>query len=273
MTGSAENAPALGSGETVWERCLGPAALAETDYHHGYNATLREILQRAPRRILELGCAAGRLALFMKEKFPGVHITGIEMNPAAAAVARTRLDRVIESRLEDIDFASEGIPEGSIDTFLAGDVLEHMYDPWRALVRVRPLLAADAQIAVSIPNVRNLRIHAQLHNEGTWRYDTHGLLDITHIRFFALRDIMRMLEETGYRLADVKCNLDPQYAELFRANAGKPTVSLQLGRFKLENLTPPELQEYCTLQFIVLAHPKTPGPAGAGATPPQVAGT
>lgn len=265
MTGSAEDAPALAAGQTVWERCLGPGALTDTEYHHGYNATLREVLQRPPRRVLELGCAAGRLANFFKEKFPAVHITGIEMNPGAAAIARTRLDRVIESRLEDIDFAAQGIPPGSIDTFIAGDVLEHMYDPWHALVRVRPLLSADAQVAVSIPNVRNLSIHALLHNEGTWRYDTHGLLDITHIRFFALRDIMRMLEETGYAPADVKCNLDPKYADIFRANANKPSISLQLGRLKLDNLTMPELQEYCTLQFIVLAHPRPPAanaPAG-----------
>jgi SAM-dependent methyltransferase len=258
MTGSVESTPPLASGQFVWERCLGPNALEDTTYHHGLNKTLREILRRPPKRILELGCAAGRLAQFVQEKYPDVHYTGIEMNAAAANVAHTRLDHVIERRLEDVDFAAEGIAPGSIDTFFAGDVLEHLYDPWHALVRIRPLLSADAQVVVSLPNVRNLFIHAQLHNEGVWRYDTHGLLDITHLRFFAFRDILRLMDETGFVIDDVKCNLDSRYAELWNANAGKPSVTLQVGRLKIENVSGTELQEYCTLQYVVLAHPKPP---------------
>jgi hypothetical protein len=123
-------------------------------------------------------------------------------------------------------------------------------------VRVRELLTPDAQLAISLPNVRNLRVHAQLHNEGTWRYDTHGLLDVTHIRFFAMQDGVRLLRETGYEVFDVKGTIDPELAELFRANAGKPTVSIQAGRLRLDNLSAAELQEYCALQWVVLAAPK-----------------
>jgi len=255
MTGSAENTPELVQGQAVWERFLGPGAV-NTLYHEGYNEALLGVLKRPPVRLLELGCSAGRLALGCKEKFPGVHITGIEMDPVAAEIARTRLDKVIEAKLEDIDFAAEGIAPGSIDTFIAGDVLEHLYDPWRALVRVRPLLTPDAQVSVSIPNIRNLSVHATLHNEGTWRYEGHGLLDITHIRFFTLRDIVQMMNETGFDIADVRSNIDTQYHDFFRANRENPSVTIQVGKLKLENLAPPEFQEYCTKQFIVLARPR-----------------
>jgi SAM-dependent methyltransferase len=256
MTGDIAHPDALPPGKTVWEHCLGTGVAPNPLYYNSFNPTLRDVLRRAPSRILELGCSAGRLGEFIREKYPGTHHTGIEMNPEAAALARTRLDRVIESRLEDIDFAAEGIAEGSIDTFIAGDVLEHLYDPWRALVRVRPLLAPDAQVAVSVPNIRNLLVTGQLHNEGTWRYTPAGLLDITHIRFFTVRDVIRMMDETGYQVVDVKSNLDGRYAELYAANRGQPTVTLQLGRVKLENLTQAELLEYCTVQFVVLAAPK-----------------
>ena len=255
MTGSAENTPALAQGQTVWERFLAPGAV-NTSYHTGYNESLLGILKRPPGRVLELGCSAGRLGEACREKFPGVHITGIEVDPVAAEIARTRLDKVIEARLEDIDFAAEGIATGSIDTFIAGDVLEHLYDPWRALARVRPLLTPDGQVSVSIPNIRNLSVHAMLHNEGTWRYEGHGLLDITHIRFFTLRDIVQMMNETGYDIADVRSNIDGQYHDFFRANRDKASVTIQVGKFKLENLSPPEFQEYCTRQFIVLGRPR-----------------
>lgn len=266
MTRTPDSAPNAGPGVPVWQYCLGPNALDGSDYYEGFNGSIAAILRRAPRRVLELGCAAGRLGEFIRGKYPGVHYTGIEISPAAARAARARIDRVIEKRLEDIDFEAEGIGPGSIDTFIAGDVLEHLYDPWRALLSVRPVLAAEgAQLVVSLPNVRNLFIQSQLHNDGTWRYDTHGLLDITHIRFFALRDILRMMDETGFAVDDIKCNLDSRYAELFNANRDKPSITLQVGRVKFENLSVAELQEYCTLQYVVLAHPK---PQAAGEPKP-----
>jgi 2-polyprenyl-3-methyl-5-hydroxy-6-metoxy-1,4-benzoquinol methylase len=178
------------------------------------------------------------------------------MDPVAAKIARTRIDKVIEAKLEDIDFAAEGIAPASIDTFIAGDVLEHLYDPWRALTRVRPLLTPDAQVSVSIPNIRNLAVHATLHNEGSWKYEGHGLLDITHIRFFALRDIVQMMKETGFDIEDVRSLIDARYHEYFRANREHPSVTIQVGKLKLENLSPPEFQEYCTKQFVVLARPR-----------------
>lgn len=256
MTGDTAHPPEIPPGLTVWEHCLDTGTAPNPLYFNSFNPTLREVLARAPRRILELGCSAGRLGEFIREKYPEAHHVGIEMNAEAATLARTRLSHVIESRLEDIDFAAEGIAPGSIDTFIAGDVLEHLYDPWRALVRVRPLLTDDAQVAVSVPNVRNLMIVGQLHNEGSWRYTPSGLLDVTHIRFFALRDVFQMLDETGFCVADVKSNIDARYADLYAANRGKPSVTVQVGRVKLENLTEADLLEYCTLQFIVLAHPR-----------------
>jgi len=259
MTGPFENNPAFDPKLPAWQFCLGPKPAEMAAYFEGFNGVLPAILRRPPRRVLELGCAAGRLGAFVREKFPGVHYTGIEASPEAAKIARTRLDRVIEARIEDIDFAAQAIAPGTIDTFFAGDVLEHLYDPWRALLAVRPLLTGDAQVAISLPNVRNLFIQSQLNNEGTWKYDTHGLLDVTHIRFFAKRDILRMLRETGFAADEMRCHLDPRFAELYRANHGKADITLQAGRLKLEKLSPDELQEYCTLQFIVLAHP-SPAP-------------
>lgn len=255
MAAPTDDAPQAAPAAPAWQFCLGPDQVVPPSYFEGFNEPLGRILRQPPRRALELGCAAARLGAFVRALHPGVHYTGIEINAQAAAIARTRIDRVIEKRFEDIDFAAEGIEPGSIDTFIAGDVLEHLYDPWRALLRVRPLLTPDAQVALCLPNVRNLYVHDRLHNAGTWRYEVHGLLDVTHIRFFALADIRRMLHETGFVVEEVRCHLDPRFAAIYNANRDKKNIALQLGRLKIENLTGPELQEYCTLQYIVRARP------------------
>lgn len=255
MTGDPAPAAPASPERPAWEECLGTGAAPTPRYFHAANTTVLEVIERAPRRILELGCSAGGLAALIRERYPGVHHVGIEMNAPAAAVARGRLARVIEARLEDVDFAAEGIGPGTIDTFVACDVLEHLQDPWRTLLRARPLLTEDAQVIVSIPNVRNLQVVGELLHEGTWRYARDGLLDVTHLRFFALRDIVRMLEETGYRIGRVKANLDARYERIVQENRDRPAVTLQVGRVRLEHLTQEELTEYCTLQYVVRAHP------------------
>ena len=253
MSAPAGNAHSIPAQAPAWKTCLGPDCVPPPAYFSGLNEALASSLRRPPRRVLELGCAAARLGALVRERFPGVHYTGIEINAQAAGIARTRIDRVIEKRLEDIDFAAEGIGDATIDTVIAGDVLEHLYDPWRALLRIRPLLTADAQVAACLPNVRNLFIHEQLHNAGTWRYDAQGLLDVTHIRFFTLADIRSLFLETGFAVDDVGCHLDPRFAAIYEANRDKTNVTLQAGRLKIENLSHAEFQEYCTLQFIVRA--------------------
>jgi hypothetical protein len=66
---------------------------------------------------------------------------------------------------------------------VAARVLEHLYDPWRALTRIRTWLAADTRVLASVPNIRNL---VNLHElaAGAWEYGPHGVLDVTHVRVF-----------------------------------------------------------------------------------------
>jgi O-antigen biosynthesis protein len=242
----------------VWQTHLGDEVSFDAAYHQNARVEIASFISEPPGVVLDVGCGGGATGRLIKEKFPGTRVIGIEYNPRAAEHARRHLDDVICASIDTVVLADH-VGDVTIGTVLLLDVLEHLYDPWRALLAVRPLLTGDAQVALSLPNVRNLFIQSQLNNEGTWKYDTHGLLDITHIRFFAKRDILRMLRETGFAADEMRCHIDPRFAELYRANHGKADITLQAGRLKLEKLSPDELQEYCTLQFIVLAHP-SPAP-------------
>ena len=121
--------------------------------------------------------------VYVKEKFPAAKIVGIEVNRAAATIARSRLDCVLEGKIEDIDSTAAGITAASVDTVIAADVLEHMYDPWKVMAGLKQYLSPDTQVVASIPNSRNLILTAALINHGSWAYSDAGLLDITHIRF------------------------------------------------------------------------------------------
>ena len=145
-----------------WQTCLDIEGQDAGHYLDYVNEPLFLGIDGDPGRVLELGCAAGKFGMVLKERHPRARVTGIEAGRAAAAIAATRLDKVICSRIEDVDFAAHGIGPGAFDLVIAGDVLEHMSNPWAALVRLRPLIAPGGRLVASIPNVRNLQVLAGL---------------------------------------------------------------------------------------------------------------
>src|SRR3954465_11215742 len=99
----------------LWRTALDIEDQSADHYKDFVNQPLLGLIEGTPRRVLELGCATGHCGQVLKEKYPGVVVVGIDANRAAARVAEKRLDRVICGRLEDIDFAAEGIEPRSFD--------------------------------------------------------------------------------------------------------------------------------------------------------------
>jgi 2-polyprenyl-3-methyl-5-hydroxy-6-metoxy-1,4-benzoquinol methylase len=240
----------------AWQTCLDIEGQDAGHYLDWVNEALYQGIDGAPGRVLELGCAAGMFGKVLKERHPDAHVTGVEAGRAAARVAAGRLDRVICADIEKVDYAAEGIGTGSFDLVVAGDVLEHLHNPWKVLVGVRPLLAPGGRLVASIPNARNLQIIASLALAGRFEYTERGLLDVTHLRFFALDDIRIMLDETGYQLEAFLYTIASGFEKLYRDNAGRGSTTLQFGKLTLTDLTQRELTELCTETWVVRARPR-----------------
>ena len=84
-----------------------------------------ELVPNSGRKILDIGCGTGRLGEALKARQPA-EVIGIELDEAAAAVARTRLDAVITS---DAEQAVPDFPPASFDAIVCADILEHLRDP------------------------------------------------------------------------------------------------------------------------------------------------
>jgi len=235
----------------AWQTALDFDAQAEDHYLDHVNAPLLDFVEGAPREVLELGCAGGAFGARLKERFPGVRVTGVEAGKAAAAKAATRIDRVIHARLEGMDLDADGIARGSLDAVIAADVLEHIANPWKLLVDLRPFMAPGGALIASIPNVRNLSLIGDLVVKGEWTYVERGLLDVTHLRFFTLASAHAMFAETGWRVETYKLNIAPGLADFWRQSQGRGEINVRAGKMSLENLTRSELDELCALQFFM----------------------
>ena len=164
-------------------------------YYDNVNADLLRWMPLCAREVLEIGCGEGALAAAYRRRNPGVRYTAVESHAPAAAIARTRVDALIEADFETL--SDDNL--GAYDVIVLGDVLEHLADPWAALGRLRGRLRPGGWLALSVPNVGHWSVLAEVIS-GRWPARDSGLFDRTHLRWFTLDSLRSVLGESGLRL-------------------------------------------------------------------------
>lgn len=167
-------------------------------YPHSSHAVIREYFRRRPpARILELGCADGKLAADLMAD--GHTVVGIESSPRAAAQAAGRGVAVLAADPETCDF---GELRQQFDVLVAADVVEHLRHPSDVLTRAARQLTASAEVVLAIPNVANgfIRLLLLL---GYFPYGRRGILDRAHLQFFTLRSALELVRQSGWKVRSV----------------------------------------------------------------------
>lgn len=179
-----------------------PGGFGSAAYHDQVRHDVAPLLPARTRRVLEIGCGTGATLAWLKAEHGAEQATGVEIEPAAAAAARGRVDRLVVGDIGHMDFETgQGtggvtVPAGSLDLVLALDVLEHLADPWDTVRRLTRLLAPDGALIASLPNVAHFSVSIGLVVGNRWPYADWGILDRTHLRFF-VRDTAVSLLECG----------------------------------------------------------------------------
>ncbi len=198
------------------------------------------------KRVLELGSAVGSMTRLMKEN-NDCTVVAMELDPSMAQMAEPYCERMVVGNVESMDLDA-AFGEDRFDVIVAADILEHLYDPWACLRKIRKFLKPEGYLVLSVPNVAHNALLAQL-LRGRFPYQEKGLLDRTHLRFFTRHNLEEMLLSSGYLPCRWERNTVAENATEFG--------------FEWEN-TPPRLRESLadnpdgqTYQFIVQAYPST----------------
>lgn len=144
--------------------------------------------------VLELGCAKGELCAYIKSTL-GCTTYGIDISEEAIEAAKAHLDGFICCDIENYDWESE-LSTVKFDTLVFADVLEHLREPAKAIRRALSLLKDDGKILFSVPNIAHADIILKLIGN-RFDYTDIGLLDNTHIHFFARQSLVPFCEEAG----------------------------------------------------------------------------
>jgi 2-polyprenyl-3-methyl-5-hydroxy-6-metoxy-1,4-benzoquinol methylase len=197
------------------------------------------------RSWLDIGCGTGTTTrAILDAGMREVH--GVEVNPAAVAVARSRLPTVFEV---DLDTDHSWHPPQRYDVVSFFDMLEHLQDPWSLLRRAQGWLNPGGSVIASLPNLRFWPVLQDLVFAKRFSYVDHGVTDRTHLRFFTRSGMEDLFGESGYRVLRIE-----------GINASKPWGKARIAFALLPRL----LDDARYLQFVVVAVPATGGTQGPG---------
>ncbi len=203
----------------------------------GYYANARpDLVRELPRplgRVLDVGCGEGEVGRLLRAE-GALSVTGVELNERAAGRAQLVLDEVHVGAVEDVLPALSG----SWDTICCYDVLEHLVDPAGVLEALRRLAAPEGRLHVSVPNARHISLLADLVLRGTFGYTDWGHRDRTHLRWFTRRDLVALVQSTGWRVLSTSHPRLHRSRLLDAITRGRSTEFL-VGQWYLLALRPP----------------------------------
>lgn len=154
-------------------------------------------LIRPNARVLDVGCGTGSVSKIIVET-TGARLIGIEPDPQRVAVAQAR---GIDAHMGFFDEQS-ATRLGKFDVVVFADVLEHLPDPAAALRIAHNVLNPDGMVIASVPNIAHWSVRWDLLC-GRFDYESCGIMDATHLRWFTEKSIRALFESSGYRVDNI----------------------------------------------------------------------
>lgn len=231
---------------------------------------LLKMIDRRLHRVLDVGCAGGRLGAYMLQSGIAEQVYGLEFDPNYAAEAKHHLTGVFTA--DAAQWRWDGEP---FDCIIYGDSIEHLVNPEAVVSYHRTLLKPTGFVLASIPNVRNLFLIDRLIN-GRWTYTDWGSLDRTHLHLYTKQEILNFFTRTGFTVKGIEPNLteakwhweqhpteqpDQQFNEFYdrllsmiNRDPYRVLVELQ-NRLGSKKITVDEVPEFFAIQFHLRADP------------------
>ena len=173
--------------------------------------------------MLEIGAGPGSVLKVLQE-INHCDMTAIEIYPKYVEKLKEICQKVIVADLNDTNWNKVIDENQKFDVVLAADVLEHINDPLLCLKNMTELLNKNGEIVISLPHIGHAVIAGCLW-EGDFEYREWGLLDKTHIRFFGIKNVEKLIDDAQLKIIDVRFVIrSPDQTEFYERWSQLPRV-------------------------------------------------
>jgi 2-polyprenyl-3-methyl-5-hydroxy-6-metoxy-1,4-benzoquinol methylase len=160
--------------------------------YSGHNPALEAFIPPDTSTVLDVGCGRGGNAAWLVRK--GITVDGVSWNPEELLAAKEFCRRLIRC---DLNNGIAEIENQSYDCIICSHVLEHIAYPQQLLKDLDRALVPGGCLLVAIPNLFfwSDRIKLIL---GRWDYEESGTFDYTHLRWYTVKSMSRLLSSAGF---------------------------------------------------------------------------
>jgi 2-polyprenyl-3-methyl-5-hydroxy-6-metoxy-1,4-benzoquinol methylase len=172
------------------------------DYHNHIREEIIPLVPNGGGTLLDVGGGVGATAVRLKQLGKADRVGVIDL--IDSAVEGVNKDFSYSGNIEDSVFLDSVLEaEGSLQTILCLDVLEHLVDPWKIIARLHQALVPGGVIVASVPNVRHYSAFLPLAFCNSWDLADDGILDRTHLRFFVRDTAIKLMTCSGLKLEEI----------------------------------------------------------------------
>ena len=145
--------------------------------------------------ILDVGCGGGSNARHFSEM--GNIVDGITISEKEGELARPYLRHLYIQNLEE--GLPDSISENEYDYVICSHVLEHIAYPEKLLKDITKALKKNGYLVMALPNIMHYSSRFEL-LKGNMNYDTAGIFDYTHLRWYTFDTARKLLETNGFEI-------------------------------------------------------------------------
>lgn len=186
----------------------------------------------ANKRVLELGSGPGMITRLLKGN--NCRVVALELDEKAIELVAPYCESVHSCDLNNSNWPDTVRDSDKFDVIVAGDVLEHLYDPWQTMSKLEALLSDGGYVVMSLPHVGHNAVIACL-LASDFGYQPWGLLDKTHIRFFCIKNIQLLFNDAGFKIVEVdyvvKTPEQTEFAQRWRKLSSSTKLALGSNKF------------------------------------------